>query len=427
MKTSIQSVKGTREFYPEEMAVRQWLYGLIRGVSELFGYQEYDGPFLEKLELFAAKSGEELVKEQAFVFPDRGGELITLRPELTLSLARMVSQRQGELIFPLRWWSFGPFWRYEKPQKGRSREFFQWNADLIGVNSPQADAELIAMCAHFFIKAGLAPEQVLIYVNDRELMESEFIRLGIGSEQKKKVLRVIDRRDKMPPDAWDSHIREEGFTPEQIIGLKSILNDNKLWEKSEKLKAIFSLLKIQGLDNYVQYNADIVRGLDYYTGVVFEARDVDGGRSILGGGHYDNLVEDVGGEAMPGVGFAMGDVMAQVVMQKYGKIPNLVGGKQTVLVTIFDNDSINSSLKIATDLRQAGIRTICYHEPAKLQKQIKFADRIGAQFVLITGPDELADGLVTIKDLSSGVQESVERSNCIEYIRGKLAHGLVVC
>ena len=150
MKNIIQSVKGTREFYPYEMALRSWLYSKIRTVSELFGYQEYDGPFLESIDLYAAKSGEELVKEQSFVFPDRGGNLITLRPELTLSLARMVAQKQNELIFPLRWWSFGPFWRYEKPQKGRSREFFQWNIDLIGVNSPEADAELVAICAEFF-------------------------------------------------------------------------------------------------------------------------------------------------------------------------------------------------------------------------------------------------------------------------------------
>src|SRR5512147_661045 len=150
MKNIVQAVKGTRDFYPDEMALRTWLYEAIRQVSEAFGYQEYDGPFLEKIDLYAAKSGEELVKEQAFVFPDRGGDLITLRPELTPSLARMVAQKQGELAFPLRWWSFGPFWRYEKPQRGRTREFFQWNIDMLGVNSPEADAELIAICAAFF-------------------------------------------------------------------------------------------------------------------------------------------------------------------------------------------------------------------------------------------------------------------------------------
>jgi len=187
MKNIIPSVKGTREFYPREMAIRSWLYEKIRYVSELYGYQEYDGPFLETIELYAAKSGEELVKEQSFVFPDRGGNLIALRPELTPSLARMVAQKQNQLVYPLRWWSFGPFWRYEKPQKGRTREFFQWNIDIIGINSAEADAELVAICAEFFRQINLSSREVKILVNDRQLMEREIARLGIGSERKKDV------------------------------------------------------------------------------------------------------------------------------------------------------------------------------------------------------------------------------------------------
>jgi histidyl-tRNA synthetase len=178
MKSTIQSVKGAREFYPEEMAVRSWLYSKIREVSELFGYQEYDGPFLERIELYAAKSSDELVKEQAFTFQDRGGDYITLRPELTPSLARMIVERQRELAYPLRWWSFGPFWRYERPQRGRSREFFQWNIDLIGVNTPEADAELVAVCAAFFRQLGIRPDQVQILVNNRQLIRQELDQPG---------------------------------------------------------------------------------------------------------------------------------------------------------------------------------------------------------------------------------------------------------
>src|SRR5215510_1082538 len=157
MKKVVQSVKGTRDFYPAQMATRVWLYNRMREVSESFGYQEYEAPILESLELYAARSGDELVKEQAYVFTDRGGSEIALRPELTLSLARMIAQRQGELTFPVRWWSFGPFWRYEQPQKGRTREFFQWNVDMLGVNSPEADAEMIAVAATFFQRVGLSP------------------------------------------------------------------------------------------------------------------------------------------------------------------------------------------------------------------------------------------------------------------------------
>ena len=180
MAQIISAVKGTRDFYPEDMAVRRWVYQKMQEVSELYGYVEYDGPFLERIDLYAAKSGEELVKEQAFVFPDRGGDLITLRPELTPSLARMIAQKQKQLVFPQRWWSFGPFWRYERPQKGRTREFFQWNVDMLGSDSPESDAELIAVCATFFQKVGLSPDQVKIFVNSRELMDLVLKRLGIS-------------------------------------------------------------------------------------------------------------------------------------------------------------------------------------------------------------------------------------------------------
>src|SRR5512137_540366 len=172
MKPAIQSVKGTRDYYPEEMAVRNFLYETARKVSESFGYQEWDAPFLETIELYAAKSGEELVNKQSFVFPDGGGDLIALRPELTPSLARLVAQRQKQLVYPLRWWTWGPCWRYERPQKGRTREFFQWNIDLIGVNSPYADAELVAIGAEFFRSVGLSAQQINILVNNRKLIDS---------------------------------------------------------------------------------------------------------------------------------------------------------------------------------------------------------------------------------------------------------------
>ena len=179
MKNVIQSVKGTRDFYPEQMAVRTWLYQTIREVAESFGYQEWEAPLLETLDLYAAKSGEELVKEQSYVFKDRGGDEITLRPELTPSLARLIAQKQQELTFPLRWWSFGPFWRYERPQKGRTREFFQWNVDMLGPDTPEADAENVAVLATFFQRVGLTPNEVMILVNDRRLMDAQFDKFDV--------------------------------------------------------------------------------------------------------------------------------------------------------------------------------------------------------------------------------------------------------
>lgn len=411
MKTTIQAVKGTRDFYPEQMAFRNWLYNAIRKVSESFGYQEYEGPILEKIELYAAKSGEELVKEQAFVFPDRGGDLITLRPELTPTLARMVAQRQNELVIPLRWWSFGPFFRYERPQKGRAREFFQWNIDLIGASSTDTDAELIAVCASFFQQIGLTPVQVGIFVNDRRLMDSQLVAIGIQGELKQVAFRLIDRRDKMSPEDWDEYALASGILAGQLGALKDMLGDPDLWQKSEHLKKVFAILEAMGVREYVVFDPQVIRGLDYYTGTVFEARERGkGGRAILGGGHYDNLVEDVGGEPLPGVGFAMGDMMVAVVMEKYGVFPRLSTTPAEVLVTVFADDSLVDAFAISAAVRRAGIAVVCYPEAAKLPKQLKYADRIGARFALICGPDEKAAGMVTIKDLANRTQQTVARN-----------------
>jgi histidyl-tRNA synthetase len=423
MEKIIPSVKGTRDFYPEEMAIRSWLYQLLREVSQSFGYQEYDGPFLEKIDLYAAKSGEELVKEQAFVFPDRGGDLITLRPELTPSLARMVAQRQRQLTFPLRWWSFGPFWRYERPQKGRTREFFQWNVDLIGANSPESDAELVAICVAFFRKTGLNPSQVGIFVNDRRLMDAELGKLGItDAEMKKQVFRLIDRRDKMRAEDWAAYAIELGLNVDQFEGLKTILDNRELWKNSNEMQRFFEALQAMGADEYVHYNPQVIRGLEYYTGTVFEAYDLaKDGRAILGGGHYDNLVADVGGEPLPGVGFAMGDVMISLVLQKYGCLPPLATAPADVLVTVFDETLLIKSQKAARQFREMGLRTIAYTEVVRLPRQLKFADRMNIRFVVILGPDEAAANQITVKDLVKGEQFTTTVEEAAETIKKMLA------
>ncbi len=422
MKAIISGVKGARDFYPEEMAVRVWMESILTGVAEKYGYQKYDGPFLEKIELYAAKSGEELVKEQAFVFPDRGGDLITLRPELTPSLARMVASQQNELAFPLRWWSFGPFWRYERPQKGRAREFFQWNVDMIGVNSPEADAELVSICAAFFAAVGLTPEQVVIRVNNRRLMDSELSELGVSKEQRPLVTRLIDRRDKMKAEDWDRYALDLGLSDEQLNGVKKILSDSELWRKSNELTRSFAVLESLGLRDYVRFDAGIIRGLDYYTGIVFEAFDAtEPGRAILGGGHYDNLVGDVGGDPLPGVGFAMGDMVISLVLQKFGLLPEYKGTNAAVLVTVFDDQRLIKSNQVASQLRKAGVNTIVYPEVARLPKQFKYADRVGVRFVVVIGPDEDSAGQATLKDLVAREQSVVKQENLAEIISEKLA------
>ncbi len=420
MKKLIQPLKGTRDFYPEEMASRQWLYARLREVSESFGYQEYEGPFLESLELYAAKRGDELVKEQSYVFPDRSGDLIALRPELTPTLVRMIAQRQQQLVYPLRWWSWGPMWRYERPQKGRTREFFQWNVDLIGVATPEGDAEMAAVIATFFRNIGLRPQDAVVLVNNRRLLDAELSSLGIAAEKRPEVSRLLDRRDKMPPAEWDAYALQMGLSQAQLDGLKEMLANKDLWRKSEELQSFFAAVEALGVKEYVHYDPKIVRGLDYYTGTVFEGWATSKGirRAILGGGRYDNLLADVGGEPLPGVGFAMGDVVITLVLQELGLLPQGQAlAQDTVLVTVFDEHCMLASLALATELRQAGLKVISYPEAAKLPRQFKFADRRGIRVAVVLGPDELESGQVAVKDLRTGEQKSAPRAEAARVIK----------
>ena len=420
MPTTINPIKGTRDYYPEDMAVRTLLYQTAREVSESFGYQEIDGPFLESIDLYAAKSGEELVKDQSFVFEDRGGDLITLRPELTPSLARMVAQRQKQLVYPMRWWSWGPFWRYERPQKGRSREFFQWNIDLIGVDSPEADAELIALAASFLRETGLTPNQVQVLVNNRRLMDTELLALDIPAEKRLQVFRLIDRRDKMSPVNWDAYAVEVGLTSRQLYGLKSMLVDEGLWHKSSELERTFQVIEALGVGDYVRFAPHVIRGLDYYTGTVFEVWDLDGEfRSILGGGRYESLVEAVGGDPLPAVGFAMGGSVISLVLKKYDCLPaDEAIINAPVLMTVFSQELLPASFKLATELRSSGFNVVCYPIAAKLGSQFKFGDRMGMRVALILGPDELSQNHVAVKDLLSGEQQSMPIAEVAEFIWG---------
>jgi histidyl-tRNA synthetase len=423
MKQIVPAVKGTRDYYPEDMALRNWLYQTIRQVSTSFGYQEWEAPMLETISLYAAKSGDELVNQQSFIFPDRGGEMLTLRPELTPSLARMVAQRQNQLVFPLRWWSWGPFWRYERPQRGRTREFFQWNIDLIGVDTPEADAELIAIAASFLNLVGLTPQKAIILVNDRQLINSELASLGVPASKRPDILSLIDRKGKMSPTEWDANALDLGMNARQLDGMKVFLEDPDLWKKSDTLVRVFSALGALGVQDYVRFDSKIIRGLLYYTSTVFEAFAVDSEvrRALLGGGRYDNLMAQVGGDPLPAVGFAMGDLTLGLALESLGLVlKEIKNAPADVLVTVFDAQTQPLSTTFATELRQAGMNVICSPDVSKLPKQFKYADRIGVPVVVVIGPDEAASGQVTIKDLRSGTQQTLARAKAVPTIKDLL-------
>ena len=411
----IRSVKGTRDYYPEEMGVRSWLYQKMRKVSEAFGYSEYEGPILESFELYIAKSSEEIVEKQSYVFEDRGGDKLTLRPELTPTLARMVAARQPQLTFPLRWWSFGPFWRYERPQKGRTREFFQWNIDMIGDDSPEADAELVAIAATFLKEVGLQPDEVQILVNNRKLMDAKLSGLEILPEKRAEVFNLIDRRDKMSQESWLDYAAEIGLSAGQVAGVEQLIQDDEVWRESDELVRMFKSLDSYGIREYVRFAPHIIRGLVYYTGTVFEAWDTSGDyRAIFGGGRYDNLVGDMGGEPVGGVGFAVGDLIISLLLENLGRLPKFGDTPAAIFFTLFEDELLQPSLALAHQLRQAGLKVTSQLQADKLGKQFKYADRIGARVALVLGPEEAANLQISIKDLKSGEQRSVPQAELLD-------------
>jgi len=415
-KTKFQPVKGTKDFYPQDLAFQNFLFEKMRKVSQKFGYQEYEGPILEPLELYAAKSGEELVKKQTFILIDRGGRKLALRPEMTPTLARMVAQKQSQIPKPIRWFSIGPRFRYEKPQKGRLREFYQWDVDILGSEAPEADAEVIALACEFFKSVGLTPKEVKIKINDRKLMEQKLSLIEIPKTKIQDVFRIIDKRQKINEKEWKNLLLGIGLNNLQIRDLEGILKDLDFSQESESLTRIFSTLSDLGVSEYVEFDPNIVRGLDYYTGVVFEAWEKEEEfRAILGGGRYDNLVEIVGREKIPGVGFAAGTAVIEEVLKKYKKLPNLPLTKTKVLVTVFAEGFYRDSLLISKRLREAEIETEIYPEPVKIEKQLKYANQKEIPFVLILGPDEVANNKVTVKNMKNGEQKTIPQNELLEY------------
>jgi histidyl-tRNA synthetase len=349
--------------------------------------------------------------------------MIALRPELTLSLARMVAQRSKSLVQPIRWWSFGPFWRYERPQKGRTREFFQWNIDLIGVESPEADAEIAAVGAAFFRAVGLGPDTIRILVNDRRLAERQLGQIGVPASLFPEVFRLIDRREKVPAAAWAANALEIGLDSDRFARLQAVLADRKAWQNAPELVEFFDAAKALGVTDYLAYDPTVIRGLDYYTGIVFEARDAAGEhRAVLGGGRYDNLVGDVGGDRIPGTGFAMGDVVLGLVLAAASSRPTLRTSPSVVLVTTFDASTRSESLRLCSELRAAGWQAEWFPEPGRMPRQLKYADRLGIPLVAILGPDEIQAGSLTLKHLPSGRQITCPREQASALV-GKLLAG----
>ena len=406
----IQRLKGFRDFYPDDMAFQSWLYKKIKEVSESFGFQEYEGPTLEPLELYAAKSGEELVKKQAFTLKDKSGKILALRPEMTPTLARMVAAKEGSLTFPIKWFTYGRRFRYETPQKGRGREFFQWDIDILGSENPLSDAEVIQIAATFYKNVGLSASTVRIKINDREFLQEKLTSIGIAKEKRPLIFKVIDKKAKVETEVFEKMLKSAGLSNQQIDKLQDILADKNSYQQSQWLSTILDTVEKMGVSEYVEFDPTIVRGLDYYTRTVLEGWDIKGSfRSIWGGGRYDNLTTDVGGKIrIPGVGFAMGDMVLKELLIANNKYPILPVNKTQVLVTVFSPELLVQSIKVAEVLRGNGINTELYlDEAAKLDKQLKYADKKGIPYAIIIGPEEAEADSVTLKNLRTKEQEKM--------------------
>ncbi len=417
-KLSTQPYKGTRDFYPEEMKLRNWFFGKIRETLELCAFDEYNGPMLESLELYAAKSGDELAREQTYNFTDRGGRDLAIRPEMTPSVARMVAAKMGELNFPLRWFSIPNMYRYERPQRGRLREFWQLNVDLFGCDTYEADLDIIQSAIAVLRSFGADETMFKVHINNRRFFNDVIAAVcGTDADGAKKVSKVVDRKNKVPREAYVKDMTELGLTVAQIeqidalytMGVKEATALCPESVGSMELVSLFDALCAMGLDKYCTFDFGIIRGLDYYTGTVFEVFDEapENNRAMFGGGRYDNLVGLFAKNAkISGVGYGMGDVTLENFLFTHNLVPDLYKSEKKVLVARFDDVPAAKYAPIVDSLRAAGVVTSLYTGIKKFGKQIDYAVKGKYSHVVIMGGSELENGIVKIKNLET--REEIE-------------------
>lgn len=388
--------KGVRDFYPEDMALQRYIFDTWAHVAESYGFERYDASILEPAELYRAKTGEEIVSEQTYTFVDRGDREVTLRPEMTPSVARMVAARRRELSFPLRWYSIPNLFRYERPQRGRLREHWQLNCDIFGTDSVAAEIEVILLARSVFLAFGAQDEDFVIYINDRAMLNEYFASLSLTPDQTYRMYKLLDRKDKMDITAFEAEAGELLGRPFSSTELDSLM--------SERLAACVSGLTELGVAN-VEVKQSIVRGLDYYTGIVFEIFDTnpENHRALFGGGRYDNLTELFGDDPIPAVGFGMGDVTMRDFLTTRNLVPKLEIGPSVLLLPT-DGDMLAPALAAREVIRQEGVSAAVDLSGKKLKDQLARAAKAGVRYAVIVGPDEVASSTYTLKELASGTE-----------------------
>ena len=409
----LKAVKGTRDFYPEQMALRNWLADAWRRVSVRNGFVEFDGPVLEYLDLYRAKSGDEIVS-QLFNFTDRGGRDLALRPEITPTLARMVNARINSLPRPIKWFSIPRLFRAENPQKGRLREFFQWNVDVIGSEDVLADAECIFTAVDFLAEVGLTPGDVVVRIGSRPLTAAMLRKVGVPDENMDAALAALDKRPRVPAEAFADMAADAGVPAGRVADLCAFQDAEDLSaaaaaigeapgvaDEIARLEALMGRLAQMDVGDYCRLDLRMVRGLAYYTGVVYEIFDAAGSlRAVGGGGRYDNLLEVLGGPAVGATGFGMGDVVLAILLEEKGKLPDLAARLDAFVVPGGDGQA-EDVLRVLARLRRAGVVADASMR-ANLGKALKEANKRRAAYAVI-----VRSGSVAVKDLATGNQASV--------------------
>jgi histidyl-tRNA synthetase len=419
MALSTQPYKGARDFYPEEKRLQKYIFNKLRRTVESYGYEEYDAPILESMDLYLAKSGEEIVNEQTYAFEDRGGRKVVIRPEMTPTVSRMVAAKRQELTYPLRWYSIPNLWRYERPQKGRLREHWQLNVDIFGVPDMKAEIEIIQVMDSIMKNLGARKDMYKIRLNDRRFVNyllHEY--LGLDDVQAYSVSKLIDRMHKMErsdfltqvdalckPSQRDAGVVNKLLRVLEANTLHQLPADLRQHETLEALITTSDALTEAGITNTV-FDPTLMRGFDYYTGLVFEVFDTspENNRSLFGGGRYDGLVGLFGVEPVATVGFGMGDVVMADFLDTHDLIPELPA--ETNIYVVLAGDVAGKLNRVLNELREEGVNVAVDLSGRALDKQMKAANKKGVPYVMVVGEEELREGRFKLKDMHTGVEEA---------------------
>lgn len=428
---SSQPYKGTRDYYPADKRIQNYIFDTWRLVVQRHGYEEYGAPMLEPLEVYMAKSGQELAGEQTYAFTDRGGRTVAIRPEMTPTISRMVAARRQELGYPARLFSIANFMRYERPQRGREREFWQLNTDIFGVEGAVAEAEIIGLASEIMKAFGATDDMFTIKINNRKLINFMMAQyLELDSPEALAMVKLFDRKDKISKDdfiaqatnIFGEDMAERGLGKvERLLGAKSMADlPSELRDSSavSEVQELFTLLEAAGVTNAI-FDITLMRGLDYYTGTVFEVIDTDpqNNRSLFGGGRYDGLVGVFGAEPIPTVGMAPGLTTMELFLSTHSLLPQLTSTTDVGIIVL--GDSLKGALKLAAELRTRGVNVEVDISGRKLEKQMKAVLKKSVPFMLFVGEQELLDGVYSLKNTTTEEEQKLSADAIAEYVRSR--------